>query len=212
MAVSRDPDLTPTDSYALLADGSALFYSARQQFPDRNLNYRALDRIIRDHVHQNAPGTPSILFSSIEPANEKQLKFVEFIEQNLQWSVQRIPPHDATVCNPLLTDGVFRHIRFDAWIAYALGRLAGRTEKSRVVMISDSWPLAGPVQECASRGTPVTVCFFGGVIDTRWHRVFRERGATGHVEFVDLDDHTEELFDRAKPARGKEDYRLNLLD
>ncbi len=211
MAVQRRSTTASTESYALLADGSALFFASRQQFPDRNLNYRALDRIILEHAGTDSPASPAILFSSIEPANEKQLKFVEFIEQNLHWSVQRIAPHDATVCNPLLTDGVFRHIRFDAWIAYAIGRLAGKTEK-RVFVVSDSWPLAGPIQECASRGTAVTVCFFGGVIDTRWHRVFREQAAAGRIDFLDLDDHSESLFDRAKPSRGKEDYRLNLLD
>ena len=219
MAIRRDPQSNSPHPYAVLSDGSALFFAARQQFPERNLNYRALDRIIRTHTQghssdqeSEARGTPSILFSSIEPANEKQQKFVEFIEQQLRWSVHKVSPHDATVCNPLLTDGVFRHIRFDAWIAYAMGRLAGKEPSPHIAIVTDSWPLAGPVQECASRGTRVTVCFFGGVIDTRWHRVVREREAEGHVDFLDLDDYTGDLFDRAKPARGKEDYRLNLLD
>lgn len=211
MALQRKSTHISSDSYGLLADGSALFFASRQQFPDRNLNYRALERIIAEHVGADTPASPAMLFSSIEPANEKQLKFVEFIEQNLKWSVQRIAPHDATVCNPLLTDGVFRHIRFDAWIAYAIGRLAGKTDR-RIVVVSDSWPLNGPIQECASRGTAVTVCFFGGVIDTRWHRVFREQAAAGRIDFLDLDDHSESLFDRAKPTRGKEDYRLSVLD
>src|SRR5437762_1401684 len=102
--------------FALLGDGSALFFAARQQFPDRNLNYYALDRIIRDYMGADQPGTPSILFSSIETGNEKQAKFVEFIETRLEWRVHKIGPYDATVCNPLLTEGGFRHIRFDAWI------------------------------------------------------------------------------------------------
>ena len=198
---------------AILVDGSSLFFAARALFPDRNLNYHALNELIHARVGSDGLAKPALLFSSIDPGNDKQQKFVEFIEHQLHWDVQRIQPHDATICNPLLTDSVFRSIRFDAWIAYALGRLAGRDEGQKVVVVSDSWSLAGPVQECAARNTSVTVCFFGSVIDTRWHKVFRDCAQDGvPVDFLDLDDDTEKLFNRAKPARGKEGHRLTLLD
>lgn len=199
------------DHAALLVDGSALFFAARALFPDRNLNYHELSKIIQTHVG-DLRIEPALFFSSVDIGNEKQVKFVEFVEQNLGWTVQRVAPHEASMCNPLLTDAVFRSIRFDAWLAYALGRLTTKPGLSKIVVVSDSWPLAGPVRECAARDKSIAVCFFGAVIDTRWHKVFRESTEAFSIDFLDLDNYTEVLFNRARTARGKEGNRLTLLD
>lgn len=193
-----------TENIGLLTDGSAIFFGQRAVSPDKNLDYFALDEVLKKRFGAS-PLKPAYFFTAADESNEKQAKFHGVIS-DLGWTVRPVPPHEATVGNPLLADQNARIIRFDAMIAYALGRLASQPDESkpaRIIIISDSWPLAAPVRDCTARsGIPVTMCFFGSVIDTRWHKVFRESETrNGLIEFLDLDMFAQRLFNRDRPSR-----------
>ncbi|MGA2441049.1 MAG: hypothetical protein ABSH08_08825 [Tepidisphaeraceae bacterium] len=194
---------------SLLVDGSALFFGQRAASPDRNLDYTVLLDLMQRHGQHQWPARPAYFFTAADEANEKQAKFHQMIQGQLGWTVRQMPPHEAVVSNTLLNDGPSRIIRFDALIAYSLGRLAGRPDVSRVFIISDSWPLAACIKDCVGRGTPVTVCFFGDFIDTRFHKLFREYDAS-KLDFLDL-EHEPRLFNRPRPTLRREDDVLNDL-
>ena len=204
-------------SWALLVDGSALFFGQRAVSPDKNMNYMALKEHLERQSRTDTSPMPALFFTAGDEGNEKQVKFHELIKTGLGWHVHQIPPHEATIANALLDDPNNRTIRFDAMIAYALGRLsASRSVKTvsqadsnsgnpaidQVFVISDSWPLAGPIRDCVSRGTAVTVAFFGSFIDTRWHKTFREAEKSDQkLTFIDLDTIAQRLFDRSRPSK-----------
>jgi hypothetical protein len=197
----------PAIPWSLLADGSALFFGQRTVSPEKNLDYFRLADLIQMEVGSSVAPKPGFFFTASQDSNEKQLKFNDMLQNELGWNVQACPPHEAMIANPLLTDQSCRVIRFDAMIAYCLGRLAGQPETKRIALITDSWPLARPVRDCVLRGTPVTVVFFGSVIDTRWHRMFREMDGKG-LRFFDLDPLAERLFNRPRQPRRKEEEIL----
>lgn len=194
---------------SLLIDGSALFFGQRAASPDRNLDYTVLLEIMQQHRHCRWPAKPAYFFTAADESNEKQAKFHQMIQSQLNWTVRQMPPHEASTGNSLLSDTPSRIIRFDALIAYALARLAGHAEVARVFIISDSWPLAACVKDCVARGTPVTICFFGDFIDTRWHKLFREFDPA-KLDFLDL-EREPKLFNRLRPTFRKEDDILNDL-
>jgi hypothetical protein len=194
---------------AILADGTALFFGQRAASPDRNLDYIALAEALERHANVGLPAKPAIFFTAADDSNEKQAKFHQMIEGQLSWIVRQMPPHEAYVANTLLADSPSRSIRFDALIAYSLARLAGHPNVSRVFVISDSWPLSACVRDCVGRGTPVTVCFFGDFIDTRWHKLFRESDPT-KLDFFDL-QREPRLFNRPRSISRKETDVLNDL-
>src|SRR5262249_30523941 len=159
--------------WALLVDGSALFFGQRTVSPDRNLDYYNLNEFLRNHainrcLKHPADPKPAYFFTAADEANEKQQKFHHMISE-LGWNVRTFPPHAAFIGNPLLGGSDVRLTRFDAMIAYCLGRLREPCPVQHIFIISDSWPLAGPVLDCVKRNTPVTMVFFGQVIDPRWH-------------------------------------------
>ena len=193
---------------ALLVDGSALFFGQRAASPDKNLDYNILLQMMQDHSEGIWPAKPAIFFTAADEANEKQKKFNDMIGHHLNWTVRQTPPHEAVVINPLLTDSPSRNIRFDALIAYSLARIAGRPEIGRVFIISDSWPLAACVKDCVGRGTPVTMCFFGDLIDTRWHKEFRDFDPD-ELDFLDL-QREPKLFNRPRLTLRREDDVLDL--
>ncbi len=197
-------------AWSLLVDGTALFFGQRTVCPDKNLDYFRLAELLQNEAGSSLRPKPAFFFTSSAESNEKQIKFNEMVENDLQWKVQACPPHEAIIANPLLADQSSKLIRFDAMIAYCLGRLAGQQEMKQVALVSDSWPLARPVRDCVLRGTPVTVAFFGSVIDTRWHRFFREMDGKG-LRFFDLDPYAERLFNRARqPVRKEEELLPDL--
>jgi hypothetical protein len=188
---------------ALLTDGSALFYTSRLVGDNRPLNYRRLDERIKQDV-----GLESIdfsrFFTAFDPANEGQGKFLGFIEHDMGWEVEAVPVSEAVVTPPTFTtyqsNEPRAYIRFDAPIAFALGRLAG--VYSKVVVIADSYALARPILQTIARGTLVTLVFFRQCVDPRWNKLLREistaskriaRG-TDRVDFLDLDKSVDELF------------------
>jgi hypothetical protein len=191
---------------ALLVDGSALFFGQRDVSPDRNLDYLELDASLRRHGHDQWPARPAYFFTAADQSNEKQTKFHQMIHNELGWAVRQIAVPEAITGNALLSDQNTRIIRFDALISYALGRLAGSAATSRVFIISDSWPLSAPVKDCVARGTPVTMCFFGSNIDSRWHKVFREADPS-QIDFLDFETNPR-LFNRPRLPRRKEDDML----
>ncbi len=203
------PATGPTS--ALLIDGSALFFGQREASPDKNLDYNALVDAMRRHGNSRWPAKPAYFFTAADEANEKQAKFHQMIQKEFGWVVRQMPPHEASVGNSLLTDDKSRSrlIRFDALIAYSLARIAGRPNISRVFIVSDSWPLAACVKDCVGRGTPVTICFFGDFIDTRWHKLFREYDPA-KLDFLDL-EREPNLFSRPRQALRKEDAILTDL-
>lgn len=206
---SPTPASNPTAS--LLVDGSALFFGQRAASPDKNLDYTVLLTIMQNHRKDRWPAKPAYFFTAADEANEKQAKFHQMIQGQLGWSVRQMPPHEASVGNSLLSETPSRIIRFDALIAYSLARIAGRSDVvSRVFIISDSWPLAACVKDCVERGTPVTMCFFGDFIDTRWHKLFREYGDSPKLDFLDL-EREPGLFNRPRQPLRKEDAVLNDL-
>jgi hypothetical protein len=206
---TKSPSTIAPSAPALLIDGSALFFGQRAAFPDRNLDYTILDDLLRSHADGKWPPKPALFFTAADEANEKQAKFHDMIRNQLGWTVRQTPPHDATVTNTLLSDTSARITRFDALIAYAMGRLAGNPSVSRVFVMSDSWPLAACIKDCIARDTPVTLCFFGDLIDTRFHKMIREYSGA-KFEFLEL-EREPRLFNRPRLMLRKEEDKLNDL-
>ncbi len=198
---------TENSNWALLIDGSALFFGQRSVSPERNMDYRVLADILQTAGKPQTPPRPALFFTAVDDSNEKQSKFNQYIG-DLGWNVRQIAPQEAFIINALLTNPAPSVTRFDSMIAYVLGRLcsASPPSVSGVVIVSDSWTLAGPIRDCVSRGMPVTFAFFGGVVDQRWHRVFRDAERNGQsLKFLDLDMHASNLFSRPRSQQRRDD-------
>ena len=201
--------------WSLLVDGTALFFGQRAVSPEKNMNYLALRDQLQRESGVSLPPRTAFFFTAADEGNPNQVKFNEMIRNTIGWHVHQVPPHEATIANPLLNEPGSRFIRFDAMIAYVLGRLTGGRAQppqadddgktagvSHVLVVSDSWALSGPVRDCVARGTVVTVVYFGSLIDNRWHKAFRDAEKAGSkLEFFDLDTIAQRLFDRARPSR-----------
>lgn len=212
MAISLRPrGHVPLLPSYVLVDGSALFLAVRALSDGRSLDYRALVDLLCEQV----PGltrpsgtndaTQWVMWTSAAPDNAGQNRFLEFAEKELLWTVRRVPPADSFMVDPAGALGLThdsrvasRLVRFDAAIAFAVARVA---DSHRVVLVSDSFPLAEPLQRAArfraSTTVPNVLAFFGRAIDARWQRVLRESGRTG-IEFVDFDEHESRLFGGGK--------------
>ena len=178
--------------------------------------YFSFEEILRDELERVAGVSssegfsPAIFFTSTDPGNEGQVKFNEFIEGRIGWRVVELPPSQSDVCNPAMSDERFRLIRFDALISYTLGGLlASNKHIKHVMVVSDSWPLHAPVNDCIDRGVPVTMAFFGQVVDPRWHNLFRSERE--HLNFLDLDDCQDTLFQRSGPPRQTPKSKISGL-
>jgi hypothetical protein len=191
-----------TTDWTILADGSALFFGQRAVSPEKTLDYTELCSLLQAQCGSKTPARTALYFTAADDSNEKQAKFHDVLG-NMGWTVYQVPPQEASMANTLLSDQHVRIIRFDAMIAYALGRLTAKTETPQnVVIISDSWPLWGPVHDCASRGHNITIAYFGNVIDTRWHKAFRDaETAKESLTFLDLDLAHAKLFSRSRTVR-----------
>lgn len=193
---------------AVLIDGSALYQAIHSPSlvpDDRRFNYIAFVDLLVNKVAGLEPGGPGssslwTMMTSADPRNTGQAKFLEFAETRLGWDVRTALPIHSFMVEPQLLFGVGqadslrngRLIRFDASIAFAMGRLA---ETHRLVVASDSFPLALTMLRVselweAKTGRPV-LTFFGRALEPRWHGVLR--GQQG-LDFVDLDDHLPALF------------------
>jgi hypothetical protein len=208
---SRPRGQTPLLPSYVLVDGSALFLAVRALGDGRALDYRAL----MDVLCENVPGltrpggredaTQWVMWTSASTDNAGQNRFLEFAEKELLWTVRRVAPAESFMVDPAAALGITqdsraasRLVRFDASIAFATARVA---DTHRVVVVSDSFPLADPLQRaCRFRGVgvpPNVLAFFGRAVDGRWQRLLRDSTKHG-VQFVDLDEFEAKLFGGGK--------------
>jgi hypothetical protein len=147
------------------------------------------------------------MWTSASPQNQGQVKFLEYAENVLKWEIRRFSPVDSYMVEPVSVLGLSdsraasRLVRFDASIAFALGRLA---DTHRVVVVTDSFALADPMVRAAriapSPEVRPTLAFFGRALDARWQRVLN-KNKEGAPAWLDLDDHSSTLFpDLALPT------------
>lgn len=207
------PERRSPDSANVLIDGSALFLGARGLYEGRQLDYRALIDVLVNQIPGLEPPTGAsrprwVMWTSASPQNQGQSRFLDFAENDLRWEVRRFSPADSYMVEPATVLGLSsegraasRLVRFDASIAFAIGRLA---ELHRIVLVSDSFALADPLIRTANIVTeparrPV-LAFFGRALDARWQRVLRTEGNFA-PEFIDFDDFEERLFGSQPPPR-----------
>ncbi len=189
---------------AVLIDGSALFLASRAP-EERRLNYLALrDLLVREVEGLKDPSAANdsiwTMWTAADPSNLGQAKFLEFAEQRLSWHVRRTLPWQAFMIEPDALFGISgsdavkasRLMRFDAQIAFAMGRLA---ETHRLVVITDSYALCDPIMRInenwgAEHGRCV-LSFFGHACDPRWRAALKTPYAP---KFIDFDDYEPELF------------------
>ena len=188
-------------STALLGDGTALFLASRTLERDKNLDYVALDQRLK-MVARVKSFDLALFFTSFDPNNDGQRKFLGFVNDRLGWTVDAVHTNEALL-RPVATGdsdtGEFRpFVRFDARIAFCLGRLAGQYD--HVIVISDSYGLSAPILETVERQTKVTLAFFGQLLDPRWGKIIHK--VSPPVAWLDFDKDLLELFggDRAQAA------------
>lgn len=196
-----------THRAAVLIDGSALFLASRGLYEGYQLDYRALVKLLVGQVgglespSDGQAHTRWVMWTSASPQNQGQTRFLEFAESELRWEVRRFSPIDSYIVEPstalgLSTDSraASRLVRFDASIAFAIGRLA---HDHRIIVISDSFALADPLlrsaQIDAGNHRPSHIAFFGRALDPRWPRVLKGDADRSPL-LIDLDDHADQLF------------------
>jgi hypothetical protein len=209
-ARSRHP-AAPVLPVDVLIDGSALYLAARNLGDGQPLDYRALVAVLCENVpglqapwgNQEAEPSHWVMWTSASAENAGQNRFLDFAADELMWTVRRVSPSDSFMVDPSAALGLVndprtsRLVRFDSQIAFAMGRLA---EKSKLLVISDSFPLAASLQRAKQlRPEPQNnaLAFFGHALDPRWQRLLREREKYG-IDFLDLDDFSAALFGRGK--------------
>ena len=160
-------------------------------------------------------GTLWTMWTSASATNEGQSRFLEFAERELKWEVRRFSPADSYMVEPTLLLGwssdsrsSSRLVRFDASIAFAIGRLAEK--HTPLVVVSDSFALEDPLRR-AARVSPepssLYLAFFGRALDSRWQGVLRKESP---VKFIDFDEHEDTLFGiaRTPPAKMSDDSAI----
>jgi len=186
---------------ALFLDGTALFQASKTLYPDDSLNYQAARDILYEKAGWAGSGSAGarsvyVMWTSAVDDNAGQARFLDFVETKLQWQVRRSRPADSYMVDPSTNislgsnpHATQRLMRFDAQIAFAMGRLA---ETHEFMLVSDSFALADPlIRAMEISGTEAYLAFFGRALDGRWLRVIR---STPKLHFIDLDDFSEELF------------------
>jgi hypothetical protein len=142
------------------------------------------------------------MWTASSPQNLGQGRFLDFAEHELHWSVRPFSPADSFMIEPATLVGLSpdkgaanRLMRFDASIAFAIGRLL--EQQPHLVVITDSFALAEPLRLATQIGLRVgkrpVLAFFGRALDSRWQGVFRKEAERG-PQFVDLDDFEDRLF------------------
>jgi hypothetical protein len=213
------PSSTP---FAVLIDGSALFLTVRSIHEGRQLDYRQLVNVLCNSVEGLPPSWQPIsnlwvMWTSVSPQNQGQARFLDFAENELGWETRRFSPADSYMVDPSGVLGLgaegrssTRLLRFDAPIAFAMGRLA---ESHSLVIVSDSYTLSDaflrsarvPTASARSR----TLAFFGRSLDARWQRTLRTDPAS--PTFIDLDEHESELFGDTQPSGHKATEKSHIV-
>jgi hypothetical protein len=138
------------------------------------------------------------MWTSVASQNQGQARFLDFAEKELCWETRRFAPADSYMVDPSAILGyggesrsATRLLRFDAQIAFAMGRLA---ETHSIVVVSDSYSLSDAFLRTARIPGPRSrsLAFFGRALDPRWQRVLRSEPDS--PDFVDFDDHETALF------------------
>ena len=192
----------PEKDKALLLDGTALFQASKSLYPENSLDYQTLKFILgmeagwpeSDSAAEDS--VRSVMWTSAVEDNLGQAKFLDFVETKLYWKVRKFRPADSYMVdlssnaalggNPHASQ---RLMRFDAPIAFAMGRLA---ESHQIMLVTDSFTLADPLLRAIEiSGQKAHLAFFGRALDSRWLRVIR---STPELNFIDLDDFSEVLF------------------
>lgn len=222
---------------AVLMDGSALFFAARDLYPGVPLDYGELTTSLREiawspefgckdgssgscgivapctHVDplNYPPPTSWIMWAATSPKNEGQARFLKHVH-GLGWDIRAFSPADSFMVDPVTTLSLAagarigeRMTRFDASIAYMIGRLA---ETCQIILLSDSFALAEPLVRAAKtryeterrnakaedreprQMPPNILAFFGRALDPRWFAVLRDWKSDGMndcVQFFDLE-------------------------
>ena len=211
LASSADEARPADRPMAVLIDGSAIFTTLQSVAPPSvvsdlrpSFNYLGLiDLLVTEFDGQlHRPGSPGnsvwTMWTSADVRNQGQQKFLEFAEKRLHWEVRTNLPSQSFMVEPQALFGVGhteaarsgRLLRFDASIAFAMGRLA---ETHRLIVVSDSFALSSSVvlvNEHWGKDSCALV-FSGMALDQRWHPLLRSsRGP----RFIDLDLHQQQIF------------------
>lgn len=208
---------TTATKTAVFMDAGAVFFAIREMHEGAQLNYPQLMQLLSRQGFPLPTGQPSgamwVLWSSAVAANAGQIRFLQFAERELGWNVRRFSPADSYMVDPAGLGGsdpklANRLMRFDASIAFAIGRVA---TDHRIAVISDSFALAEPLLRAARTvGQRNVLAFFGRLLDPRWQRLLRD-DAGKSVEFLDLDEDEEFLFgSKRSPEKNgwKDDFLL----
>jgi len=220
--------------FAVLMDAGAVFFAVRDLFDGLQLEYPALADVICTAVPASGHLSPPdprkgpdreklwAMWTSFSHQNAGQVRFLDYAEKKLGWVARRFDPSDSYVVDPQTTLGISkssdggnsrsvnRLIRFDASMAYTIGRIS---ETHMIVLITDSYMLAEPLVKAAQRRQEKEkekkkncIAFFGRLLDPRWNGLLRGK-AKDYIDFVDLDDHEVKLFGEgnASPVNVWED-------
>lgn len=207
---SRPGVVQPTNSStktAVFMDAGAVFFAVRDLQESAQFQYPALMQLLAREGFplpsaEKNPNHLWVLWSSVVPHNTGQVRFLQYAERELGWTVRRFHPTEGYVVDPAtlgLSGGgaplANRLMRFDASIAFAIGRLA---EDHRVALVSDSFALAEPLSRAARVSRrPALLSFFGRLLDPRWQTLLREKSEST-IKFMDLDQHEDVLFGSKK--------------
>lgn len=189
----------PESRTALLVDGTALYFRSKEERSER-LDYEALnDRLLASA--QVSAFDPALFFTTYDPSNEGQNKFLSFVRARLGWTTETRPVWEA---DPLprdapRSDKSNAFVRFDAPIAFALGRLCDR--RDRIIVLSDSYGLCAPMLAAAEYDAEIVLAFFGRQVDPRWHSALAKGS---RVQLLDLDAYDDELFGSGSREREPE--------
>src|SRR5262245_24206732 len=106
---------------ALLVDGTALFLATRTLEREKNLDYLALDQRVRMAAKVKSFDL-ALFFTSFDPNNDGQRKFLAFVNDRLGWNVDSVHTNEAVLRPPPSVSGDVVEprpfVRFDARIAF----------------------------------------------------------------------------------------------
>jgi hypothetical protein len=178
-------------NWSLLVDGTSLYY-AQRRVNDKKMNYAALARILSDTVNSVKAPSPAYYYTTHVKTNDAQMHFIKNLRTNMRWDAQLDNEYNASIPNQKFTR-YSNIIRFDAMISFRICEHMYERPNAHLVIVSDAWPLAGPVQECLKTGTRVTLAFFGTCLDDRW-RAITDEYSTTRLKFLNLDHLSDKLF------------------
>lgn len=194
---------------AVFMDVGAVFFAVRDMHEGQQMSYPALMDLLatRDFPpprHAEDEDHMWVMWSSAVAQNPGQTRFLQYAERELHWRVRRFHPTEGYMVEPMSLGSAGdvrttnRLLRFDASIAFAIGRIA---ESHRIAVVTDSFAIAEPLLRAArlaGQSNTNVITFFSRLLDPRWQRLLRGEGRVP-IELLDLDEHQEQLFGEQKP-------------